>query len=137
LRRLFVRHPGADILSFDGEAVRQVAIEETSHDQITRGILLNPNTYWKHLQGHPREIFLPQSSYRRVLCAPQPSTAAATVDVLSSFVLVAVSHSVRLCDQVAASRGSLGQFVGRTRKRNVGASTLWMNESQQAVPAAP
>ena len=42
--------PGARILSFDGDAVRPIAIEETSHYQITRGILQNPAVYWKHLQ---------------------------------------------------------------------------------------
>ena len=41
--------PGAQILSFDGDAARQVALEETSHYQITRGILQNPRAFWKHL----------------------------------------------------------------------------------------
>lgn len=42
--------PKAQILSFDGEAVREVTLEETSHFQITKGILQNPGVYWKHLQ---------------------------------------------------------------------------------------
>jgi predicted ATPase len=43
--------PGAQILSFDGDALHQVILEETSHYQITRGILQNPAAYWKHLQA--------------------------------------------------------------------------------------
>jgi predicted ATPase len=43
--------PGAQILSFDGDALHQVTLEETSHYQITRGILQNPAAYWKHLQA--------------------------------------------------------------------------------------
>ena len=33
------------------DAVRQISLEETSHYQITRGILQNPAAYWKHLQA--------------------------------------------------------------------------------------
>jgi predicted ATPase len=43
--------PGCQILSFDGDAVHQISLEETSHYQITRGILQNPAVYWKHLQA--------------------------------------------------------------------------------------
>ena len=42
--------PGADIVSFDGGSLHRVALEETSHYQITRGILENPERYWKHLR---------------------------------------------------------------------------------------
>jgi predicted ATPase len=42
--------PGAQILSFDAEAVRQISLEETTHYQITKGILQNPEAYWKHLR---------------------------------------------------------------------------------------
>ena len=42
--------PDAQILSFDGDTVHHVSLEETSHYQITRGILQNPAAYWKHLQ---------------------------------------------------------------------------------------
>jgi predicted ATPase len=41
--------PGATILSFDGGHLREVRLEETSHYQITRGILESPARYWKHL----------------------------------------------------------------------------------------
>jgi predicted ATPase len=43
--------PGAQILTFDGDVVREITLEETSHYQITRGILQNPNAYWKHLRS--------------------------------------------------------------------------------------
>jgi predicted ATPase len=42
--------PGARILSFDGESIRSVRLSETSHYQITRGILEHPQRYWRHLQ---------------------------------------------------------------------------------------
>lgn len=47
--------PGSQILSFDGDVIRQVSLEETSHFQITRGILQNPAAYWKHLQAPAEE----------------------------------------------------------------------------------
>jgi predicted ATPase len=42
--------PGARILSFDGPAIHEVALEDTSHYQITRGILDHPEHYWRHLR---------------------------------------------------------------------------------------
>ena len=42
--------PDSQILTFDGEVVREISIEETSHYQITRGILENPAAYWRHLR---------------------------------------------------------------------------------------
>jgi predicted ATPase len=42
--------PGAQILSFDGDALHCISLEDTSHYQITKGILQNPAVYWKHLQ---------------------------------------------------------------------------------------
>jgi predicted ATPase len=50
---ILLTFPGAQILSFDSETVRPVTLEETSHFQITKGILHNPASYWKHLQGPP------------------------------------------------------------------------------------
>ena len=47
---ILLTFPGAQILSFDGEAISEISLEETSHYQITRGILQNPAAYWKHLQ---------------------------------------------------------------------------------------
>jgi predicted ATPase len=46
---ILLTFPGAQILAFDGDAIQQVALEDTSHFQITRGILHNPAVYWKHL----------------------------------------------------------------------------------------
>ena len=43
--------PGARIVSFDGGALREIALEETSHYEITRGVLASPERYWKHLRG--------------------------------------------------------------------------------------
>jgi predicted ATPase len=47
---ILLTFPGSQLLSFDGDAVRPIALEETAHYQITRGILQNPDSYWKHLQ---------------------------------------------------------------------------------------
>ena len=47
---ILLTFPAAQILAFDGDAVRQVALEDTSHFQITKGILHNPGAYWKYLQ---------------------------------------------------------------------------------------
>ena len=47
---ILLTFPGAQILSFDGDALRHTSIEDTSHFQITKGILQNPAAYWKHLQ---------------------------------------------------------------------------------------
>jgi len=47
---ILLTFPGAQILSFDGDALRPTSLEDTSHFQITKGILKNPAVYWKHLQ---------------------------------------------------------------------------------------
>lgn len=52
---ILMTFPGATILAFDGDAIQQVSLEDTSHFQITKGILHNPASYWKHLQERPRE----------------------------------------------------------------------------------
>ena len=51
---ILLTFPGAQILAFDGPAVRPTSLEETSHFQITKGILQNPAVYWKHLQENDR-----------------------------------------------------------------------------------
>lgn len=48
---ILLTFPGAQILSFDGDSVLPIGLEETSHYQITRGILQNPGVYWKHLRA--------------------------------------------------------------------------------------
>ena len=47
---ILLTFPGAQILSFDGDLLRPASLEDTSHFQITKGILQNPSLYWKHLQ---------------------------------------------------------------------------------------
>jgi predicted ATPase len=49
---ILLTFPGAQILSFDGDVLHRVALEETSHFQITKGILQNPAVYWKHLKDN-------------------------------------------------------------------------------------
>jgi len=55
---ILLTFPGAQILSFDNAALRRISLEDTSHFQITKGILQNPAVYWRHLQeseGHQNE----------------------------------------------------------------------------------
>ena len=47
---ILMTFPGATILSLDGGRVHKVSLEETSHYQITRGILEAPERYWRHLK---------------------------------------------------------------------------------------
>jgi predicted ATPase len=47
---ILLTYPAADIVSFDGDKLSRVELEQTSHYQITRGILENPERYWKHLR---------------------------------------------------------------------------------------
>jgi predicted ATPase len=47
---ILLTFPGAQILSFDGDALHPISLEDTLHFQITKGILQNPAVYWKHLQ---------------------------------------------------------------------------------------
>jgi len=49
LSPILLTFPGAQILSFDGDALRPISLEDTSHFQITNGILQNPAVYCKHL----------------------------------------------------------------------------------------
>jgi predicted ATPase len=46
---ILLTFPGAEILSVDVAPPAPVALEDTSHFQITRGILAAPERYWKHL----------------------------------------------------------------------------------------
>jgi predicted ATPase len=46
---VLMTYPGAQIVSFDGGILKAIPLEETSHYQITRGILEKPERYWKHL----------------------------------------------------------------------------------------
>jgi predicted ATPase len=48
---ILLTFPDADILSFDGDKVQPVKLEETPQYQITKGILDSPERYWKHLKS--------------------------------------------------------------------------------------
>jgi predicted ATPase len=48
---ILLTFPGATIVGFDGGALRRVTLEETTHYQITRGILESPERYWKRGEG--------------------------------------------------------------------------------------
>jgi len=46
---IILTYPGAKLVSFDGEHLEPKRIEDTSHYQITKGILEHPERYWRHL----------------------------------------------------------------------------------------
>lgn len=46
---ILLTYPGAEIHSFDEPSLPSIELEQTSHYQITRGILQNPQRYWSHL----------------------------------------------------------------------------------------
>jgi len=48
---LLMTFPGATLLDFDHGPLRPIALEETSHYEITRGVLTSPERYWKHLRS--------------------------------------------------------------------------------------
>jgi predicted ATPase len=47
---ILLSYPGATIVSFDDPSLPSVRLEETSHYQITRGVLDSPERYWRHLR---------------------------------------------------------------------------------------
>ena len=50
---ILLTFPDADIISFDEERLQHVELDDTSHYQVTKGILNNPKMYWKHLTDSP------------------------------------------------------------------------------------
>jgi predicted ATPase len=48
---ILMTYPGAQIVCFDTGKLSPTSLEETSHYQVTRGILERPELYWKHLAG--------------------------------------------------------------------------------------
>ena len=46
---ILMTYPGAEIISFDKIPLAAIGLEETSHYQITKGILESPASYWKYL----------------------------------------------------------------------------------------
>jgi predicted ATPase len=47
---IMLTFPEASIISFDEGQLHLVKLQETAHYQITRGILQNPESYWRHLR---------------------------------------------------------------------------------------
>lgn len=52
---ILLTFPDADIVSLDSIPLRSVKLEDTSHYQITRGILEAPERYWRLLRGDEHE----------------------------------------------------------------------------------
>ena len=48
---ILMTFPGANIISFDEPELPSIALNQTSHFQLTRDILNSPALYWKHLKG--------------------------------------------------------------------------------------
>jgi predicted ATPase len=48
---ILMTYPDANLVSFDDPALPRVKLEDTSHFEITKGILENPGRYWKHLKS--------------------------------------------------------------------------------------
>jgi predicted ATPase len=48
---ILMTFPDASIISFDEPGLPSVALEQTSHFQLTRDILNSPDVFWKHLKG--------------------------------------------------------------------------------------
>lgn len=48
---ILLTFPEARIIGFDEGELATITLEETSHFQITRGILEHPESYWRHLRG--------------------------------------------------------------------------------------
>jgi predicted ATPase len=46
---ILMTYPNAQIISFDDEKLHGIVLEQTSHYQVTRGILEHPEGYWKYL----------------------------------------------------------------------------------------
>jgi predicted ATPase len=53
---ILLTFPGATIISFDSGQLERIALEDTTHFQITRDLLNNPQMYWRHLAApDPRD----------------------------------------------------------------------------------
>lgn len=46
---ILLTYPGATIISFDDGQLERIALEDTTHFQLTRDLLNNPEMYWRHL----------------------------------------------------------------------------------------
>ena len=47
--QLLLTFPGASIIPFDEGRLERIALDDTTHFQITRDLLNNPSMYWRHL----------------------------------------------------------------------------------------
>lgn len=47
---ILLTFPGATIVSFDEPSLPRITLQDTSHYQITHGILTSPESYWQHLR---------------------------------------------------------------------------------------
>ncbi len=52
---ILMTFPGAEILELTDQGIRPTSLTETSHYQITRGILAQPESYWRHLTKAPAD----------------------------------------------------------------------------------
>ena len=52
---ILLTFPDAEILSFDGDKIQSVKLQNTPQYQITKGILDSPERYWKHLRSSDRK----------------------------------------------------------------------------------
>jgi predicted ATPase len=52
---ILLTFPGATLLAIDNGRIVETRLEDTSHYQITRGILECPERYWKHLKSEPED----------------------------------------------------------------------------------
>lgn len=50
---ILMTFPNATLLELKEGTIAETTLEATSHYQVTRGILDNPERYWKHLRGAP------------------------------------------------------------------------------------
>ena len=50
---ILLTFPQSQIISFDHTPLRDVKLRDTSHYQVTRGILNEPERYWRHLVDDP------------------------------------------------------------------------------------
>lgn len=48
---LLMTFPGARLYALDEHGIRPTRLEDTSHYQLTRGVLEHPERYWRHLVG--------------------------------------------------------------------------------------
>ena len=52
---VLLTYPNATIVSFDEGTLKEIRLEDTSHFQITQGILNRPEAYWKYLRKDASE----------------------------------------------------------------------------------